>query len=42
MWDFFARKEIYRFVLHMVKIEDLAFSANGKYLISLGGEDDGR
>lgn len=41
VWDFNTRKEFARFVLHKVKIQGLAFSPNDKFLVSLGGQDDG-
>lgn len=41
IWDFHCRKEHAKLTLHMVKVEALAFSPNDKYLVSLGGEDDG-
>ena len=42
IWDFEKRKMHAKLTLHMVKVEALAFSPNDKYLVSLGGEDDGR
>ena len=42
IWDFEARKELRRFKLHRVKVQDLRFSPSDKYLVSLGGEDDGK
>lgn len=42
LWDYEGRKSIERFKLHKVKVEALAFSPNDLYLISLGGQDDGR
>uniref|UniRef100_A0A8C2ITY7 Cilia- and flagella-associated protein 52 n=1 Tax=Cyprinus carpio TaxID=7962 RepID=A0A8C2ITY7_CYPCA len=41
IWDY-EKKEIYaRLVLHKARVEDLSFSPNDKYLVSLGGQDDG-
>ncbi|XP_064617554.1 cilia- and flagella-associated protein 52-like [Liolophura sinensis] len=41
IWDF-ERRELYcRLVLHKNNVEALAFSPNDKYLVSLGGQDDG-
>ncbi|XP_065132931.1 cilia- and flagella-associated protein 52 [Paramisgurnus dabryanus] len=40
IWDY-EKQEIYaRLVLHKAKVEDLSFSPNEKYLVSLGGQDD--
>lgn len=41
VWDFETMSELYRFVLHKVKVQSLAFSPNSKFLASLGGSDDG-
>ncbi|XP_056136511.1 cilia- and flagella-associated protein 52 [Lampris incognitus] len=41
MWDY-AKRAIYaRLQLHKAKVEALSFSPNEKYLVSLGGQDDG-
>ncbi|KAJ3226356.1 Cilia- and flagella-associated protein 52 [Clydaea vesicula] len=40
IWDFEKRSLLRRFSLHKVKVQALAFSPNGKYLASLGGQDD--
>ena len=41
VWDY-EKKELYcRLTLHKVKVEALAFSPNDKYVVSLGGQDDG-
>ena len=42
IWDFESQTQYCRLPLHMVKVEALAFSPNDKYLVSLGGGDDGR
>lgn len=41
VWDWEKRSIYCRLVLHKVKVEDLAFSPNDKYLVTLGGLDDG-
>ncbi len=41
IWDYANRDPYARLVLHKVKIEDLVFTASDRYLISLGGQDDG-
>ncbi|XP_064622378.1 cilia- and flagella-associated protein 52-like [Lineus longissimus] len=41
IWNLETMCESKRFVLHKVKVEALAFSPNGCYLLSLGGQDDG-
>ncbi len=42
IWDFATKQSYARLCLHKVKVQDLFFSANSKYLFSLGGQDDGR
>ncbi|KAM9363502.1 cilia- and flagella-associated protein 52 [Symphorus nematophorus] len=41
IWDYAQRTIYAQLVLHKAKIEALAFSPNDKYLVSLGGQDDG-
>ncbi|VDO11105.1 unnamed protein product [Rodentolepis nana] len=41
LWDYAEKKEITRFISHSVKVQALAFSPNAKYLVSIGGQDDG-
>ncbi|XP_064180207.1 cilia- and flagella-associated protein 52 [Anguilla rostrata] len=41
IWDYSKRAIYARMQLHKAKVEDLAFSPNDKYLVSLGGQDDG-
>lgn len=41
VWDFETKTLIQKLTLHKVKVQGLAFSPNDKYLVSLGGEDDG-
>ncbi|XP_072259665.1 cilia- and flagella-associated protein 52 [Pyxicephalus adspersus] len=41
MWDYNKRECCGKLTLHKVKVEALAFSPNDKYLVSLGGQDDG-
>uniref|UniRef100_A0AAR2J7L3 Cilia- and flagella-associated protein 52 n=1 Tax=Pygocentrus nattereri TaxID=42514 RepID=A0AAR2J7L3_PYGNA len=41
IWDY-TKREIYaQFTLHKAKVEALVFSPNEKYLLTLGGQDDG-
>lgn len=40
IWDFAKRELIARLSLHKVTVQALAFSPSGKYLASLGGQDD--
>ncbi|XP_077381780.1 cilia- and flagella-associated protein 52 [Festucalex cinctus] len=42
VWDYATRCLYTKFVIHESKVEALAFSPNDKYLVSLGGQDDGR
>lgn len=40
LWDFETRTALRRLRLHKGKVQDLSFSANDSYLLSLGGPDD--
>lgn len=42
VWDFESRSLLKKFSLHKVKVQALSFSPNDKFLVTLGGEDDGR
>ncbi|NXP07414.1 CFA52 protein, partial [Thinocorus orbignyianus] len=41
LWDFQKKSLLTRLSLHKGSIRDLAFSPNNRYLVSLGGDDDG-
>ncbi|XP_068448325.1 cilia- and flagella-associated protein 52 [Clinocottus analis] len=41
IWDYTQRAIYAQLPLHKAKVEALAFSPNEKYLVSLGGQDDG-
>uniref|UniRef100_A0A8C4GF86 Cilia- and flagella-associated protein 52 n=1 Tax=Dicentrarchus labrax TaxID=13489 RepID=A0A8C4GF86_DICLA len=41
IWDYAQRTIYAQLLLHKAKVEALAFSPNDKYLVSLGGQDDG-
>lgn len=41
IWDFKERRIHAQLLLHQAKVEALSFSPNNKYLVSLGGVDDG-
>ncbi|KAM3922864.1 cilia- and flagella-associated protein 52 [Leptodactylus fuscus] len=41
LWDYGKRESCGKLSLHKVKVEALAFSPNDRYLVSLGGQDDG-
>ncbi|XP_041363159.1 cilia- and flagella-associated protein 52-like [Gigantopelta aegis] len=41
IWDYETKRPIHKMALHKVKVEALAFTKNDRYLISLGGQDDG-
>lgn len=42
IWDYRNRKMKSSYEMHKVRVEDVCFTENGQYLISLGGTDDGR
>ncbi|KOC68786.1 WD repeat-containing protein 16 [Habropoda laboriosa] len=42
IWDYEGRKLKASYEMHKVRVEDVCFTANGRYLVSLGGRDDGR
>ena len=41
LWDYTTKTVDTKWDLHKVKVQSLAFSKSGKYVISLGGQDDG-
>ncbi|KAM6344539.1 cilia- and flagella-associated protein 52 [Alca torda] len=41
LWDFQKEELLARLSLHKGNVEDLSFSPNSRYLVSLGGQDDG-
>lgn len=41
VWDYETRKIKGNHEIHKVRVEDVSFSCNSNYLISLGGRDDG-
>lgn len=42
LWDFYERRAVWHFKpMHHNKVEALAISPSDKYLVSLGGQDDG-
>ena len=41
IWDYNERKMKSSHEIHKVRVEDLCFSCESNYLISLGGRDDG-
>ncbi|CAG5127836.1 unnamed protein product [Candidula unifasciata] len=41
LWDYASKTVFKKWELHKVKVESVAFSKNSKYIISLGGQDDG-
>ena len=40
VWDLHTRTIVHRMSLHKVKVAELSFSHDGRYLASLGGQDD--
>lgn len=42
IWDYVQRTMYAQLQLHKAKVEALAISPSDKYLVSLGGQDDGR
>lgn len=41
IWDYKTKELHSRLTLHKVKVQSLSFSPNDKFLVSLGGQDDG-
>ncbi|XP_053310115.1 cilia- and flagella-associated protein 52 [Spea bombifrons] len=41
LWDYIKKEACAKLTLHKVKVEALAFSPSERYLVSLGGQDDG-
>uniref|UniRef100_A0A8C5R5C0 Cilia- and flagella-associated protein 52 n=1 Tax=Leptobrachium leishanense TaxID=445787 RepID=A0A8C5R5C0_9ANUR len=41
LWDYAKQEAFAKLTLHKVKVEALAFSPSERYLVSLGGQDDG-
>lgn len=42
LWKWLDKLEVCRYQLHQYMVQSLLFSADGKYLISLGAQDDDR
>lgn len=42
IWDYAQRAVYAQLQLHKAKVEAVDFSPDDKYLVSLGGQDDGR
>ncbi|XP_043258261.1 cilia- and flagella-associated protein 52 [Colletes gigas] len=41
IWDYEKRKMKTNYEVHKVRVEDVCFTQDGQYLVSLGGRDDG-
>ncbi|XP_034657831.1 cilia- and flagella-associated protein 52 [Drosophila subobscura] len=41
IWDYYQRKEISRHDLHKVKVQAICFTAEDRFVVSIGGVDDG-
>lgn len=41
IWDYEKRKMKASYEMHKVRVENVCFTQDGRYLISLGGRDDG-
>lgn len=41
VWDYESRKEIGRHDLHKVMVQDICFTSQDRYVVSIGGKDDG-
>ncbi|KAL3317686.1 Cilia- and flagella-associated protein 52 [Cichlidogyrus casuarinus] len=41
VWDFASRIQLATYAVHKVRVTSIHFSTNSKYIISLGGQDDG-
>lgn len=41
IWDFEKRVKVAQHDIHKVRVESVSFSCDSRYLVSLGGRDDG-